>query len=143
MSLGRGSLYSRSAKQKLGTKSSTESDFFGASDGASQILWTSYFLQNQGAGVKVSGLHQDNQSVELLQKNRHMSSNQRTTHIDTHFFFVKDRIDKKEISVVHSPTEYMVTDFFTKTLLGTKFIEFRENIMEHTLNEYPTQERVS
>ena len=38
MSLGRGSIYSRSVKQKLNTKSSTEADLVGASDDASQIL---------------------------------------------------------------------------------------------------------
>ena len=43
MSLGRGSIYSRSTKQKLNTKSSTEAELVGASDGASQMLWTSYF----------------------------------------------------------------------------------------------------
>ena len=142
MSLGRGSVYSRSTKQKLNTKSSTEAELVGASDGASQILWTSYFLQDQGADCKESRLHQDNQSAELLEKNGRMSSSQRTRHINIRYFFLKDRIDKNEISVVHCPTEYMIADFFTKPLQGAKFIEFRDIIMGQKLNEYPTQERV-
>ena len=92
--------------------------------------------------VKESRLHQDNQSAELLQKYGRMSSSQRTRHINIRFFFIKDRIDKKEISIVHCPTEYMVADYFTKPLQGAKFVEFRDIIMRHKLNEYPTQERV-
>ena len=142
MSLGRGSVYSRSTKQKLNTKSSTEAELVGASDGASQVLWTSYFLQDQGVVVNESRLHQDNQSAELLEKNGRMSSSQRTRHINIRYFFLKDRVDKNEISIVHCPTEYMIADFFTKPLQGAKFIEFRDIIMGQTLNEYPTQERV-
>ena len=71
-----------------------------------------------------------------------MSSNQRTRHINIRYFFLKDRINKEEISVVHCPTEYMIANFFTKPLQGAKFIEFRDIIMGNTLNEYPIQERV-
>ena len=93
--------------------------------------------------VNESRLHQDNQSAELLEKNGCMSSSQRTRHINIRYFFLKDRVDKNEISIVHCPTEYMIADFFTKPLQGAKFIEFRDIIMGQTLNEYPTQERVS
>lgn len=86
VSLGRGSVYSRLSKKKLNTKSSTEAELVGASDGASQILWTSYFLQDQGENIKESRLHQDNQSALLLEKNGPMSSSQRTRHINIHFF---------------------------------------------------------
>ena len=103
----------------------------GASDDASHILWTSYFLQDQGADVKESRLHQDNQSVELLQKNERISSSQRTMHIEIRCFFIEDRIDKKEISVIHCPTEYMVADFFTKPLQGQLFLKFKRVLMGH------------
>ena len=71
-----------------------------------------------------------------------MSSSQKTRHINIRYFFLKDRVDKNDISIVHCPTEYMIADFFTKPLQGAKFIEFRDIIMGQKLNEYPTQERV-
>ena len=45
MTLGSGSLYSKSAKQKLNTKSSTEAELVAASDMSGQILWTKSFLE--------------------------------------------------------------------------------------------------
>ena len=33
-------------------------------------------------------------------------------------FFVKDRVDKKDICIQYCPTEQMLADFFTKPLQG-------------------------
>ena len=46
-------------------------------------------------------------------------------------FFVKYRIDKGEVVVKYFPTEYMLADFFTKTLQGNVFKVFWEVIMGH------------
>ena len=44
-------------------------------------------------------------------------------------FFVKDRIDKKEMRVEYCPTENMLADYFTKPLQGSRFKEYRNYIM--------------
>ena len=44
-------------------------------------------------------------------------------------FFVKDRIDKKEIRIEYCPTELMLADFFTKPLQRSLFRKFRNVIM--------------
>ena len=44
-------------------------------------------------------------------------------------FFVKDRIDKKEIRVEYCPTGLMLADYYTKPLMGAKFKEFRDYVM--------------
>ena len=44
-------------------------------------------------------------------------------------FFVKDRIDKKEIRVEYCPSSIMLADFFTKTLQGALFKKLRDVIM--------------
>ena len=48
MSLGHGVLNTMSAKQKLNTKSSTESEVVGASDYLPKNIWATMFLQAQG-----------------------------------------------------------------------------------------------
>ena len=48
LSLGKGAIYSTSQKQKLNTKSSTESELVGVDDLMPQILWTRLFLIAQG-----------------------------------------------------------------------------------------------
>ena len=48
MSLGKGAISSMSRKQKLNTKSATESELVGVDDASAQILWTNYFIESQG-----------------------------------------------------------------------------------------------
>ena len=90
-----------------------------------QMLWTLYFLQDQGYDVAKpleNILHQDNTSAIRLEENGKMSSSQRTRHINIRYFFIKDKIEREEISVVYCPTEDMVADYFTKPLQGSQFI---------------------
>jgi hypothetical protein len=60
MSIGKGSIYSKSTRQKLNTKSSTEAELVGVDDLMPQVLWTKYFLEAQGYVVKE---YQDNKTT--------------------------------------------------------------------------------
>jgi len=68
-SMGSGSIYSTSTKQKLVARSSTESKVIGVHDLLPQALWTNHFLKAQGVPVKENVLYQDNMSSILLEKN--------------------------------------------------------------------------
>ena len=46
-------------------------------------------------------------------------------------FYVKDLVDRKEVSVEHCPTDRMIADFFTKPLQGALFIKFRDVTLGH------------
>ena len=129
MSLGKGSAYSASTRQKLNTKSSTEAELVGVNDLMPQVLWTRYFLEAQGYGVKDAKLYQDNQSTMLLAKNGRASSGKRTRHINIRYFFVADRVKSGEVSIDYCPTGEMVGDFFTKPLQGILFRKFRATIL--------------
>lgn len=60
----------KSMKQKLNSKSSTESEIIGVSGFLSWMLWTVMFLRAQGYGTKTSIFYQDNQSaIEIKKKN--------------------------------------------------------------------------
>jgi hypothetical protein len=69
LSLGRGFPIMSSTKQKLNTRSSTETEIVGADDLMPAICWTRYFMKAQGYGVKYNVLFQDNKSSILLEKN--------------------------------------------------------------------------
>ena len=142
LTLGRGFIYSKSSKQKINTKSSTEGELVGASDMLSQIIWTRYFLAAQGYDIKSNVLFQDNQSAMLLEQNGKYSSSQRTRHVNIRYFFIKDRIASGEVDVKYCPTELMYADFLTKPLQGSKFIAFRDAIMGITPFQFMDQERV-
>ncbi len=129
LQLGKGSINSKSIKQKLNTTSSTESELVGTFDVMPDILWTNYFLKAQGYGVKDTIIYQDNKSAILLEKNGKMSSTKCTKHINVRYFFIKDRYDNKEIDIKYCPTDELIADFFTKPLQGKKFIKFRDALM--------------
>ena len=63
MSWGWGVLLSKSQKQKLNTKSSTEGEIVGVSDYLPNVIWARMFLDEQGFKVEENILYQDNQSV--------------------------------------------------------------------------------
>jgi hypothetical protein len=82
MTMGRGFPISVSTKQKLNTKSSTESELVGIDNMMPIILWTCYFLLSQGYGVIKNLLLQDNKSLILLERNGKASSGKSTRHIN-------------------------------------------------------------
>ena len=129
MSLGKGSPISMSTKQKINVKSSTEAELVGTDDAMGNIIWTNYFLKEQGYDVNRTIVYQDNKSAILLEKNGRASSGKRTKHINVRYFFIKDRIDKKELEVEYCKTEDMLADFFTKALQGKQFFKLRKLIM--------------
>ena len=131
MSMGLGVLHSKSCKQKLNVKSSTESELVGVSDYLPYNIWMMMFMAAQGYPVKNNMLYQDNQSTILMLKNGRNSCTGNSRHINIRYFFVKDRIDKKEIKVEYCPTRTMLADFFTKPLQGHLFRVFKDVIMGH------------
>ena len=81
-------------------------------------------LAAQGEYVPTTTIYQDNKSTILLASNGKASSSKRTKHINVRYFFVTDRINKKELEKAYCPTDDMVADFFTKPLHGAKFLKF-------------------
>jgi hypothetical protein len=82
LSLGRGFPIVSSTKQKLNTRSSTETDILGSDDFMLAICWTRYFMKAQVYGVKDKVLFQYNKSSILLEKNGTALSSKRTKHIN-------------------------------------------------------------
>jgi hypothetical protein len=126
--IGKGPFYAKSCVQRLNTKSSTEAELVGVSDAAGQLLWTRQFLEEQGYELPPATLYQDNMStIALLNNGR--SGSERTRHIAIRYFFLKDRIDSREVRVEYLPTGDMVADILTKPLQGAKFTELRDKLL--------------
>ena len=94
-----------------------------------QIMWTNYFMAAQNYRLIQTILYQDSQSAMLLEKHGKQSSSKQTKHVNIRYYFIKDRITKKELSVGYCPTGEMPADFFTKPLQGRLFFKFRKAIM--------------
>ena len=64
-----------------------------------------------------------------MAENGRASTSNRTKKINICYFFIKERVDNDEVTVVHCPTDEMTGDYFTKPLQGDKFRKFRYQIM--------------
>jgi len=124
MSMGSGSIYSSSQKQKINTRSSTEMELVAVDDMLPQILWSKYFLDEQGVQANHI-VYQDNTSAQRLETNGRLSSGKRTKHMNVRYFFIKDKVDNGDFKVEHCPTKEMWADYYTKPLQGKLFQSFR------------------
>ena len=120
ISMGSGYVCWKSSKQSLTTKSSTEAELVAVSDQSALLFQAERFLLAQGITPKSKIIYQDNKSTIQLLKNKR-SSSQRTAHINTKYFFLREKYENKEIDIVHMPTDLMTADILTKALQGRVF----------------------
>lgn len=132
ITLGGGPVFAKSSKQRLVTKSSTESELVGLSDSASQVIWTRNFLIAQGYDMAPAIIKQDNMStLALAAKGR--STSERTRHVSIRYFFIKDRVTSGDLKLEYLPTAEMIADILTKPLQGETFRILRDAL----LNTHP------
>ena len=131
MTFGNGTVQSISRKQRLNTRSSTESELVGADDASVLILWTKLFMEAQGYDVEKNILNQDNKSSIKLENNGKRSSGQCTRAFNIRYFFLTDQVEKGNLSIEYCPTDEMIGDYMTKPLQGKLFKKFRDAIMGH------------
>jgi hypothetical protein len=129
MSLGTGMVLSYSWKQKINTKSSTKVELVGVDNSLRYILWTRYFMQEQGYDMEPSIIYQDNMSAILLETNGCASTSNQSKHIKVKYFFIKDKVNQGEVVLKHCPTNQMWTDVNAKPKQGATYREFRSRMM--------------
>jgi hypothetical protein len=143
LTMGQGFPIVASRKQRLNTKSSTESKLVGVDGMMPIMLWTCYFLLSQGYGIDENLLLQDNKSSILLEQNGKALSSKRTRHINIQYFFITDQVNMKEMSIGWCPTKKMVADFMTKPLQGSHFRNLRDYIMGRVRSTKPKHNVIS
>jgi hypothetical protein len=128
--LGMGTICAISTKQKINTRSSTESELVSVDDVVSKNLWTKLFIEAQG-GLTINTiiLYRDNLSSMILEVNGKESSGKQTQHFNIKYFYITDLIKNNDIQIRYCPTQDMVDEYMTKPLVGAKFDEFRNKIM--------------
>lgn len=97
MLFGVGVVHGRSSKQKLNSKSSTESEIISVSEYMPFHIWAVNFLESQRYKVNNKTLFQDNKSAILLEKNGRNSCTGNSRNIDIWYFFIKDRVKSGDI----------------------------------------------
>jgi hypothetical protein len=88
MSLGCGSIYSTSTKEKINTGSSTEAELVSLDDVTSKFLWVKRFMNEQVWKLDENVIFRDNVSSIKLEENGTSSSGKRTRHFDIKYFYI-------------------------------------------------------
>jgi hypothetical protein len=124
ITLGAGVFFSKSSKQKIVSKSSTEAELVAITDCMGDLLFVRNLLLYQGYDVPALFLFQDNMStIALCEKG---GAGHRTKHIRIRNFYVKERIDDGEVVIRWMQTEMMLADVLTKPLQGGAFKKFKD-----------------
>ena len=130
----------------MNTRSSNETKLVSVDAYMPEVLWSLYFIQAQGYGLKYAEVNQDGVSAKMLETNGKFSSSRKTKHINAKFFFIKYNIDSKEVKIVDCPAGVMWADALTKPLQGTAFRKMRAQLMNCAMEyidgeEIPTNKR--
>jgi len=123
-----GVIASRSAKQKIQGRSSTESELYALHDVLSGTQWARNILEELGYKQDATTIFQDNKSTICLGEKGH-SNDGKAKHIKAKYFYAKHLIDGGVIKLKYLPTNEMTADILTKPLNGIKFITFRRLLL--------------
>jgi hypothetical protein len=108
-----------SKKQTIVTKSSTEAELVAISDASNYILWLRQLIEIIGFKMPPTVIYEDNRStLHLLESDK--THRKRSRHINARFFFIRDRVETGECTLVHLPGEDMVADLMTKPVEGPR-----------------------
>ena len=125
-------IFCKSRKQKLVSRSSTESELIALNEGLPEVMWAKQFMENIGFQQNTITVYEDNQSSIVLANKNKGSTITRTKHIQVRFFYVKQLIEQNHIKIEYLPTEEMVADILTKPITGKLFIKLRNKILNIT-----------
>jgi len=128
LTTGECSVLFKSCKQKVNTRSSTETELIAVDDILPTVQWAKSFMAEQGYELETE-IREDNRSTMLLMRNGRLSSGKRTKHLDVRYFYLKDLIDRGMIKLSHCVSDNMIADYFTKPTQGKRFLALRNLIL--------------
>ncbi|XP_057540564.1 uncharacterized mitochondrial protein AtMg00810-like [Amaranthus tricolor] len=120
-------LISWSAKrQPTVSKSSAEAEYRCVANAVSETCWIHNLLLELHCPITTTTLvYWDNVSAVYLASNP--VHHQRTKHIEIDIHFVREKVKRGDVRVLHVPTRYQIADIFTKGLPQVLFDDFRSS----------------
>ncbi|GKD51877.1 hypothetical protein Tco_1280853 [Tanacetum coccineum] len=123
--------------QKQGTiaLSSCESEFITANAAATQELWLTRLLSKiTDSNEEKITIYVDNKSSIALMKNPVFHG--RSKHIDIKYHFIRECVEKEDLTVEHISEEQQRADILTKALPRIHFVTMRQilgvkNLLQH------------
>ncbi len=140
--MGSGVISWSARRQKVVATSSTEAEYIAASESCKEAVWLRTMLSLlplpkpqstdstatpvlcSSLGKDATSLYCDNNGAVCLALDPQFHS--RTEHFDIHYHYIRQCIEKGEISINCVSTSDNIADMFTKLLAITPFTHFRQ-----------------
>lgn len=117
----------RSQRQPVVATSTAEAELISASLATQEAIHLRMLLGEMGLRQGPIKIYEDNQPCIKIAENPINSD--RTKHIHVRYFFVRERVQRNEITLEYMPTDRMLADCLTKSLEAPKVVAFRKVIM--------------
>jgi hypothetical protein len=85
-------------------------------------------MEGQGYQMPTAIVYEDNKATIALAM-KGAPTSERSRHIRTRFFFIKQFLDSGEMDLQYCPTDMMVADILTKPLQGKLFERLRDLLL--------------
>ncbi|KAI3669369.1 hypothetical protein L6452_40603 [Arctium lappa] len=108
-----------SKKQNCVSTSTAEAEYVAAASCCSQVLWMRTQLRDYGFDIEKIPILCDSKSAIAISANPVQHS--KTKHIDIGYHFLKHHVEQGTIEMYFVPTDYQLTDLFTKALDEKRF----------------------
>nr|GEV83482.1 hypothetical protein [Tanacetum cinerariifolium] len=108
-----------SKKQDCTALSTAEAEYVSLSACCAQVLWMRAQLTDYGFHFNKIPIYCDSKSAIAISCNPVQHS--RTKHIDVHYHFIKEHVEKGTIKLYFVKTNYQLADLFTKALPADRF----------------------
>ena len=111
-----------SKRQPILSRNNAEAEYRGVANVVSDSCWIKNLLLELHCPIqKATLVYCDNVSAIYL-------SGQRTKHIEMDIHFVREKVARGEVRVLHVPSRYQIADIFTKGLPRVLFNDFRDSL---------------
>jgi hypothetical protein len=124
-----GNFYFKSTKQKIVTRSSTEAEIVALDSILMKILELRQWLEEVGyKQTEPTVIWEDNKSAIILTE-RGSTDIGSVRYMRNRYFFIKQHLETKDVTVKHMPTESMIADILTKPLVGSLYQRMFMSVM--------------
>ena len=116
-----------SKRQSTISRSSAEAEYRGIANVVAELCWLrNLLLELHRPILRASLVYCDNVSAIYLSGNP--VQHQRTKHIELDIHFVREKVQRGQVRVLHVPSRHQVADIFTKGLPKFLFDDFRSSL---------------
>ena len=127
-------IYAKSGKQKIHTRSSTESELVALDECVLHLLWMRQILEFIGYPQNPAYTYQDNKSTIVVCETGH-SKHGKLKHMAVRYYFIHGQIEQNIMKIKYCKTTNMTADLLTKPLTGEVFKKLRDNILNKQNSE--------